>query len=86
MWGDMESKAYLYEQIEVLRNLINQVQNQISEDIDFKQLIIILDAIGKGATRLATLIKTQQELGKENSSLVDLAEAVKGLVPDSEGG
>ena len=82
----MENKEYLHEQIEVLRNLIEHVHNQITEDINFKQLIIILDAIGKGATRLATLIKTQQELGEVKSFPDELAEALKGLVPDSEGG
>jgi hypothetical protein len=82
----MENKTYLHEQIEVLRGLIDTVHSQISEDIDFKQLIIILDAIGKGATRLATLIKTQQELGDERSFPDELADALKGIVPDSEGG
>ena len=82
----MENKEQLQEQIEVLRSLIEQVHNQISEDINFKQLIMILDAIGKGATRLATLIKAQHELGEKRSFPEDLAEALEGLVPDSEGG
>ena len=82
----MENKEYLHEQIEVLRSLIDHVQSHITEDTNFKQLIIILDAIGKGATRLATLIKTQQELGEEKSFPEELAEALQGIVPDSEGG
>ena len=82
----MENKEHLQEQIEVLSNLIGHVRGLITEDTNFKQLIIVLDAIGKGATRLAILIKAQQELGEEHSFPDELAEAVKGLAPDSEGG
>ena len=82
----MDKNENLQEQINVLSTLIDQVRGQITEDTDFKQLIIVLDAIGKGATRLATLIKTQNELGEKESFPEMLANAVKGLVPDSEGG
>jgi hypothetical protein len=82
----MENKDRLQEQIEMLRSLIHLVRDQLSEDINIKQLILVLDAVGKGATRLASLIKAQEELGEDETFPETLAEAVRDLFTDSNRG
>ena len=82
----MENKEHLQEQIEMLRDLIHMVRDQMTEDINIRQLILMLDAVGKAATRLATLIKAQQELGENESFPESLAMAVRDLFSDSNWG
>jgi hypothetical protein len=78
----MKNKEHLEEQIELLRMLIHLVREQITEEIDIRQLLSVLDAVGKAATRLATLIKAQQALGEDDQFAVTLAEAVRDVVAD----
>ncbi|MBI9049296.1 MAG: hypothetical protein JEZ00_07750 [Anaerolineaceae bacterium] len=78
----MENKEHLQEQIDLLRTLIHLVRDQITEEIEIRQLITVLDAIGKAATRLATLIKAQQILGEDENFAAVLAEAVREVGTD----
>jgi|WetSurMetagenome_2_1015567.scaffolds.fasta_scaffold924060_1 hypothetical protein len=78
----MKNDETLGEEIDLLRGLIQLVREQITEEIEIRQLLSVLDAVGKAATRLATLIKAQQALG-ENEQFADaLAEAVREVVTD----
>ena len=78
----MQNKENLGEEIALLRMLIQLVREQITEEIDIRQLLNVLDAVGKAATRLATLIKAQQALGENDQFADALAEAVREVVTD----
>ncbi len=78
----MENRDHLNEEINYLRKLIRIVRDQFTEDIEIGQLLNVLDAVGKAATRLATLIKAQQSLGEDETFAAALAEAVRDVVSD----
>jgi predicted ABC-type ATPase len=78
----MDNKDHVGSEIEYMRTLIQLIREQLNEDMDIRQLLHVLDAVGKAATRLATLIKAQQSFGEEDTFANALAEAVREVVGD----
>jgi hypothetical protein len=74
LWDELLQEGPLREEIDILRRALRRVSDEIDDDTPLQELIKLLDALGKGGTRLSTLLKANKDLGGS----FDLMELVRG--------
>jgi hypothetical protein len=60
------AQANLMDEVHSLRLMMRRVECLAAEECSLTDLLLVLDGLGKASTRVATLLKTQQVLTKED--------------------
>lgn len=76
----------LSDELSSLRRLMRLVEDKAASDSSLKDLLHILDGLGKASTRLAALLKTRRTLGESNGMLEELNQVMAEVLRDLEEG